>query len=180
MRARPTPAPGNNEETDRLRRLLVLLATIVGAAAALHLADHVVRGELVDNHNLIPEWNHSGWPFRREVTPFTPSLIIPLVFLGGVILTLRRRLWARFWLVWSVIAGTVVVAVHVVPGPRTETMGVIYRSYDRGGVGPLAGALAVLIVVVIVVGLASLIAVAVRARRGPGSVSTRSGEQGHR
>lgn len=179
MKPRPATATGNDEETDRLRRLLVVLATIVGAAAALHLADHVVRGELVDEHNLSPEWNHSGWPFRREVTPFTPSLLIPLVFLGGVVLTQRRRLGARFWLAWSLIAGAVVVAVHVVPGPRTETMGVIYRSYDRGGLSPVAGALAVFIVVVIVVGLASLIAVAIRARRRSGLASMRPGGQGH-
>ena len=167
---RSTPTAGPDEEIDRLRRMLVVLASIVGAAAALHLADHVVRGELVDDHNLIPEWNHSGWPFRKDVTPFTASLVIPLVFLAGVVLTQRRRLWARFWLVWSVIAGAVVVAVHVVPGPRTETMGVIYRSYVRGGVGPVAGAIAVMIVVVIVVGLGGLISVALRARRR--SVST--------
>ena len=168
MKSRPAAGPGNDVETDRLRRMLVVLASIVGAAAALHLADHVVRGELVDDHNLIPEWNHSGWPFRPEVTPFTPSLVIPLVFLGGVVLTQRRRLWARFWLIWSIIAGGVVVAVHVLPGPRTETMGVIYRSYDRGGVGPLAGAIAVLIVVVIIVGLTGLISLALRARRRSG------------
>ena len=180
MKSTQTAGPGSDEETDRLRRMLVVLASIVGLAAALHLADHVVRGELVDDHNLIPEWNHSGWPFREDVTPFTPSLVIPLVFLTGVVLTQRRRLWARFWLVWSVIAAGVVVAVHVLPGPRTETMGVIYRSYDRGGVGPVAGALAVFIVVVIVVGLASLIAVAIRARRRPGLASMRPGGQGHR
>ena len=165
MKSRPSAGPGKDYETDRIRQMLVVLGSIVGAAAALHLADHVVRGELVDDHNLIPEWNHSGWPFREDVTPFTPSLVIPLVFLAGVVLTQRRRLWARFWLAWSIIAGVVVVAVHIVPGPRTETMGVIYRSYDRGGVGPVAGALAVLIVVVIVVGLGGLIAVALRAWR---------------
>ena len=164
MKSRPTAGTGRDEETDRLRRMLVVLASIVGVAAALHLADHVVRGELVDDHNLIPEWNHSRVAVSPEITPFTPSLVIPLVCLGGVVLTQRRRLWARFWVVWSNIAGGVVVAVHVLPGPRTETMGVIYRSYDRGAVGPVAGASAVLIVVVIIVGLAGLVSLALRAR----------------
>ena len=91
MKSRPIANAERQDETDRLRRTLVILATIVGAAAALHLADHVVRGQLVDDHNLIPEWNHSGWPFREAVTPFTPSVLIPLVFLGGVVLTLRGR-----------------------------------------------------------------------------------------
>ena len=58
--------------------------------------------------------------------------------------------------------------VHVVPGPRTETAGVIYRSYDRGGAGPVAGGLALLIVVVILGGLAVLITQAIRARRASG------------
>ena len=168
MKPRLEAGAESGEQMDRLRRTLVVLATVVGVAAALHLADHVVRGELVDDHNLIPEWNHSGWPFRRAVTPFTPSLVIPLVFLAGVVLTHRRRLWAGFWLGWSMFAAGVVIAVHVLPGPRTETMGVIYRSYDRGGVGPVAGILAVLIVVVIVVGLGGLISVAIRARRVSG------------
>ena len=58
--------------------------------------------------------------------------------------------------------------VHFLPGPRTETMGVIYRTYVRGGVGAIAGALAVLVVAVILVGLGVLIALAVRGRRVSG------------
>ena len=145
-----------------------VIATIVGVAAALHLADHAIRGRIVEDHNLSSEWNHSGWPFRHAVTPFTPSLLIPLVFFGGVVLTQRRRLWAGFWLGWSLVAAGVVIVVHLLPGPRTETLGVIYRSYDRGGAGPAAGALAVLILAVILAGLGTLIVVALRARRQSG------------
>ncbi len=165
-----------NEETRaqqaadeaRLRRTLAVTAAVVGVAAALHLVDHAIRGELVDGHGLIPEWNHSGWPFRDQVTPFTPSLLIPVIFLLGIVLTLRRRLWAGFWLGWAAVAAAVVVVVHFVPGPRTETLGVIYRSYVRGGAGSLAGALALLVMAVILVGLAALIVHAVRARRASG------------
>ncbi len=161
------PRQDTTEETA-LRRRLVVTAAVVAVAAALHLADHVIRGELVDDHALIREWNHSGWPFRDQVTPFTPSLLIPVIFLGGIVLTLRRRLWAGFWLGWATVAATVVVVVHFVPGPRTETLGVIYRSYVRGGAGSLAGALALLVMAVILAGLAALIAHAVRARRASG------------
>lgn len=158
------------DEQVRLRTTLVVTAGVVAVAAALHLADHAIRGEIVENHGLIPEWNHSGWPFRDVVTPFTASLTIPLVFLVGIVWTLRRRLWARFWLSWAIVAAAVVIVVHFVPGPRTETMGVIYRTYVRGGVGPVAGALALIVVAVILLGLAALIALALRARRvsGPG------------
>ncbi len=158
------------EATDdtRLRAKLVVTAAVVAVAAALHLADHAIRGELVDDHGLIPEWNHSGWPFRDEVTPFTPSLLIPVIFVVGIVLTLRRRVWAGFWVGWALVAGVIVVFVHFVPGPRTETMGVIYRTYVRGGVGAPAGAVAVFVVAVILVGLPALIAHALRARRASG------------
>ncbi len=109
-------------ETDEqagLRKTLVVTAGVVAVAAVLHLADHAIRGEIVDDHGLIPEWNHSGWPFREVVTPFTASL----AFFVGIVWTLRRRLWAGFWLSWAIVAAAVVVVVHFVPGPRTETMG---------------------------------------------------------
>ncbi len=148
----------------RMRTSLVVTAAVVAVAAALHLADHAIRGELVDDHGLIPEWNHSGWPFRDQVTPFTPSLLIPLIFVVGIVLTQRGRLWAGFWLAWAVVAAAVVVVVHFLPGPRTETVGVIYRTYVRGGAGALAGAVALFVVAVILVALAALIAQALRAR----------------
>ncbi len=168
MSVRDEVGHGERQEESRLRRTLLLTAGIVAAAAALHLVDHAIRGELVDDHGLIPEWNHSGWPFADDVTPFTPSLAIPLVFVAGIAVTLRRRLFPGFWLAWATIAAGVVFVVHFLPGPRTETMGVIYRTYVRGGVGAIAGALAVLVVAVILVGLGALIALAVRARRVSG------------
>ncbi len=151
-----------------LRRPLLALAGVLAVAAALHLVDHVVRGELVDDHRLIPEWDHSGWPFQEEVTPLTPSLAIPLLFIAGIVLTLRGRLWARFWLGLAIVVGAVVVGVHFLPGGRTETLGVIYRTYDRAGWSPVFGALAVADVVVIVGGLVGLGALAVRMRQRSG------------
>lgn len=150
-----------------IRRRLVVGALVLAVAAASHLADHAIRGEIVADHSLNPEWNHSGWPFTDDFTPFTPSLVIPVVFLVGAVLTLRGRLWARFWLVWAGIAAAVVVIVHFVPGPRTETLGVIYRTYARAVGNPGAGLLAAAVVFLIVAGLATLIVLAVRARRLP-------------
>ena len=148
-----------------IRRQLAVGGVILAVLAASHLADHAIRGEIVADHNLNREWNHSGWPFTEDFTPFTPSLLIPVVFLVGALLTLRGHLWARFWLVWPSIAGAVVVFVHFLPTGRTETLSVIYRTYERGLDNPVAGALAAAGVLVIVAGLAVLIAMSVRARR---------------
>lgn len=105
---------------------------------------------------------------RRTSDSVHPSLLIPAIFVVGIVLTLRRRLWARFWLGWTVLVGVIVVLVHFVPGPSTETMGVIYRSYVRSGVDAAAGVLALVVLAVILVGLAALIAYAVRAHRASG------------
>lgn len=57
------------------------LALVTTGFALLHHADHVLR---VD---------HSGWPFRPEVTPFTFSLLVYVVI--ALLLALRRRPWIR-------------------------------------------------------------------------------------
>ena len=57
------------------------LVVIVAVLGVLHHTDHVLR------------WDHSGWPFKPEVTPFTYSLLVyPLLL---VIFALRSRPWAR-------------------------------------------------------------------------------------
>ena len=45
------------------RRGLLVLGALVTLFGVLHHMDHVVRG------------NHSGWPFKEAVTPFTFSLL---------------------------------------------------------------------------------------------------------
>lgn len=120
------------------------------------------------------------------MSPFTATLAIPLLFSGGIVLTVRGRVWAGFWLVFAVVVAAVVVTVHFLPGPRTETVGVIYRTYERGGVGAVAGVLAVADVAVILAGLGVLVGLAIRARRvsgrwqspGGGSISRRHGRAG--
>ncbi len=67
----------------RRRRLLgserLLLATVV--VGTLHNIDHVLR------------YDHSGWPFKAEVTPFTYSQLIYPVIL--VVWFARSRPWLR-------------------------------------------------------------------------------------
>jgi hypothetical protein len=60
-----------------------LLATAF-ALAIIHHIDHVLRAD------------HSGWPFRPEVTPFTFSLLIHPVFITALLV---RSLKVRFALV---------------------------------------------------------------------------------
>lgn len=70
-----TTSPKRRTRSD----MLVITAIILGL---LHHVDHVLR---VD---------HSGWPFRSEVSPFTFSLLVyPLLLLG---LLWRARPWLRF------------------------------------------------------------------------------------
>ena len=62
---------------SRAEKLLLLAASI----AVLHHVDHVLR---VD---------HSGWPFKPEVSPFTFSLVIYPIFL--FVLFSRSKPWHR-------------------------------------------------------------------------------------
>ena len=147
-------------ETSRVRRRLVVAAVLLTLFAALHHADHVIRGHLVVANGLDPDWNHSGWPFRAQVTPFTASLGVYLILLGGIILTLRGRVGAAYWLVSAIVLGAIISVVHFLPGEKTETPRVIYRSHESA----VAGVLALIDLVTIVVALLALGVQAVRLR----------------
>lgn len=68
--ARAVPARGRLSGAEKL-------ALSTAALGLLHHADHVLR------------FDHSGWPFKPEVTPFTWSLLVyPLI---AALLALRRR-----------------------------------------------------------------------------------------
>jgi len=122
-----------------LRRRLLAIAWVVLGLAALHFVDHVIRGYAVLHRGLDPAWNHSGWPFLPEVTPFTASLIGVSAVLGaGIWLTTIGKAWARYWLVTAILLEALVVSVHFL-GARAETPTVIYRSWAS----PLLGILAV-------------------------------------
>jgi len=85
---------------DRLRRVLLVLGVIVTVFGVLHHVDHVVRG------------NHSGWPFREAVTPFTFSLLVYALLLPGVYMNLRGRVAAGWWVFTAAVALALVVFVH--------------------------------------------------------------------
>ena len=147
---------------DVLRRRMLLVAWITLALAALHFIDHAVRGYYVIDHGLDPSWNHSGWPFLPEFTPFTASLFGVCGLLGvGLWLTYRGRVGAGYWLATAVLLGALVVWVHFL-GPQAETPTVIYRSWDN----PVPGVLAVVnTIAVIAAVLAMGINAALVARR---------------
>ncbi len=137
MASRPSVRSG--AAADVLRRRTLLIAWVTVAVATLHVLDHVIRGYYVIDHGLDPSWNHSGWPFLPQFTPFTASLIgVYGVLAAGIWLTVRGRVGAGYWLVTAVLLGALVVWVHFV-GARAETPAVIYRSWGS----PVAGVLAV-------------------------------------
>jgi len=64
-------------ELLRSEKLLLIAVTI----GLLHHGDHILR------------YDHSGWPFRPDVNPFTVSLLVYPILL--VIALLRSRPWLR-------------------------------------------------------------------------------------
>jgi hypothetical protein len=146
-----------------LRRRLIIAAVVVTVLGLLHHLDHVVRGEIVVDEGLPHGWNHSGWPFRDELTVFTASLSVYAILVGGIALTLLRRAWAGYWLAASIVLLAIVVFVHFL-GPEAETPRVIWRTYD-GGAGPVLALLDLVALLGALIGLA-VQAVAVRRRSG--------------
>lgn len=133
------PASGPVGTADSARRRMLAIAWITVVPGTLHFTDHAIRGYLVVDRGLDPAWNHSGWPFQPQFTPFTGSLIVVYGLLGiGIWLTTRRRLGAGYWLVTAVLIGAVVVWAHLL-GSQAETPGVIYRSWGN----PLLGTAAI-------------------------------------
>ena len=132
------PAVGTSADREQtLRRRLIFFALLVSALALLHHLDHVARGEIVLEEGRPHEWNHSGWPFQDRVTPFTASLAVYGVLLGGILLTVRRGAWAGYWLVSSIVLLAIVFFVHFL-GREAETPSVIWRTHDGGPGAALA------------------------------------------
>ena len=88
---------------SRSTRILLLLAIVL---AVIHHADHVLR---VD---------HSGWPFRAMVTPFTFSLIAYPVLLFAL-LGRASLFWLRFALL-AIGAALTVFAHATLESPRMQ------------------------------------------------------------
>ncbi|WP_152048303.1 hypothetical protein [Aureimonas psammosilenae] len=90
---------------DLSRRTTVLLLTALGLAV-LHHIDHALR---VD---------HSGWPFRERVTPYTYSLAAYPILLFALMGPVRA-----FWLRWGLLAIATAFTIYahtVIESPGTQ------------------------------------------------------------
>ena len=133
---------------ERFRRGLLVMGAATTIFGVLHHVDHVVRG------------NHSGWPFRSEITPFTFSLLVYALLLPGLYMNLRGRLAAGWWLFTAVVALALVTFVHFLGGEEREApIRDIYMVYDS----PVAGLLALAVLAALLVSLVVLVATAFRA-----------------
>lgn len=160
---------GRRDRVDlpaRDRRTFLVLGWSVLILAVLHLVDHALRGERVHDHGLNPAWDHSGWPFKTAVTPYTFSLFLVLAILTvGLWGTYAGRLRAGYWLGAAVVLGALVTYVHFVPTAQQETPGIIFRSW----MGLTAmGIAAVAVTFAIVVMLLILMITAIRIGRRTG------------
>ncbi len=164
-----TVVPGSDRDGEARdsapRGRLVVVAVVAAVVSALHFIDHVIRGQLVVDRGLDPDWNHSGWPFQPEFNLFTIGLfLVSGLLLGGILFTLRGRLWAGYWLVTSIVLSTLVLFVHFFEGEKAETPGVIIQTYDN-----LALSIPALIVLFSLIGvLIAMVTRAVRARQVSG------------
>ena len=111
---------------DRWARRFVTLAAVCAVLGALHHADHIVRG------------NHVGWPVIPRLTPVTPSFLVYPLLLGGIYLTRRRRVGARYWMAAGAAMLALVLSVHFNPAPEGESVRDIYGPYadPAGYCGP--------------------------------------------
>jgi hypothetical protein len=89
-----------------LSRLTVRLLVVATVFSLIHHADHVLR---VD---------HSGWPFKPEVTPFTFSLLAyPMI--AFALLGPRRLFWTR-WTFLAIGTGFTLFAHSMIESPRMQ------------------------------------------------------------
>lgn len=133
--SREHPPSGTRQLSRPSRRSALLLLT--GAALGLlHQADHILR------------YDHSGWPFRPELSLFTFSWVF---FALGLAPLVMRRPWLRLLPVALVLVG--VQAAHVfIETPHDQySVWATGVSHDPGTVGepnllgimsPLLGSLA--------------------------------------
>ena len=150
----------------RDRRTFLVLGWTVLGLAVLHLIDHALRGQRVHDHGLNPSWDHSGWPFKPAVTPYTFSLVLVLaILIVGLWGTYAGRLRAGYWLGAAIVLGALVTYVHFVPTAQQETPAIIFGSW----MGLSAVGVAAVVVTFAIVGLLLVLAVtAIRIGRRTG------------
>lgn len=158
--ARQVDDRGLNQTTRRL-----LFA--VFALGILHHIDHVLR---VD---------HSGWPFREVVTPFTFSLFAYPILLFALFGP-HRWFWTRWALLAAGMASTLFAHIRIESPQMQYAMWAYNRSLEpelwniRNLCGVESGFLGVLAVVVsmalnvtLVTAVVAMLADGLRARRAP-------------
>lgn len=95
-----------------LSERLILLAAGLGI---LHHTDHVLR------------FDHSGWPFRAEASPFTYSLVVYPLLLA--VFLLRSHPWLRVVIMTLVFAGLQVA--HIIFEPPSHQYGTWARGHGE-------------------------------------------------
>jgi hypothetical protein len=132
---------GSQTTRDSSRRLLLIFASSATVFSVLHHVDHVVRG------------NHSGWPFRAEITPFTFSLLIYALILPAIYLTARGRDVAGYHLFVAVTGLALLGFVHFAPtGVQESPIHDIYLAYES----PIAGMFALMVLAALMTSVALL------------------------
>ena len=149
MTAISSPARGRGRRDDAgLRRRMLIPAAVTTAFVALHHLDHAFRRV------------HIGWPLTDNVNPFTFSLVLYPLLLGGIFLTLRGWAWAGYWVSVSTFALTLVTFVHFRPSPGAESLDQVYGPWNN----PILGGIAVAIVFALEFVMVWLLVAAVRVR----------------
>jgi hypothetical protein len=124
---------------DRFRRSDTIMWALSGVVI-LHLADHVIRD------------NHSGWPCQKQVTPLTPALTIPPLYIGGYLLDMGPAYFTTL----SAVGSALVLFTHWIPGVAAEPPSDIHDPWVDGsnllgvespGMGRTAQAVSVLLTV---------------------------------
>lgn len=131
-----------------LRRQLLIPAAFTTVFVAMHHIDHAFRRV------------HIGWPLTDKVNPFTFSLVLYPLLLGGIILTLRGRAWAGYWVPVATFALSLVTFVHFRPSPSAESLDQVYGPWNN----PILGGIAVAVVFALEISMLALLILAVRVR----------------
>jgi hypothetical protein len=103
-----------------------LIAAITALSAAHHV-DHVLRGV-------------TGWPLDGGINAFTYSLLVYPLIAGGVALSRRGRVGARFWAFFAGAGALFIAVLHIGPG-AADSVGSIPGQYAT----PVAGVVALIV-----------------------------------
>lgn len=132
---------------SRAERLVLVTLTL----ALLHHLDHVLR---VD---------HSGWPFRPEVTPFTYSLLV-YVMIAAILLA---RGWPRLRIGLSAVLALFPTLAHTMletPASQYVTWAARPEINWLGISSPVVGGAAVLLTVLLSISAAAVLMAFIRSR----------------